>query len=152
MIPTLLHSTAINSKMRKMLSTSHEKLKNKILLSTVMQDVAHDMGPADHLHNSMWDYLKKYKNNHTTSSLPQTTLSNASPDKRIWTTGPPTLNPLNWHYFRFALGHHLFQHPLAPYDEKRAQDVAKLLLRMKEQASTATTTTHPLFKIGRAHV
>jgi len=59
--------------------------------------------------------------------------------------GPPTLNPLNWHCFRFALGHHLFQHPLSPYDEKSAQDVAKLLPRMKEQASIATTNTHPLF-------
>jgi len=59
--------------------------------------------------------------------------------------GPPTLNPLNWHCFVFALGHHLFQHPISPYDEKSAQDVAKLLPRMKEQASTATTTTYPLF-------
>jgi len=59
--------------------------------------------------------------------------------------GPATLNPLNWHCFRFALGHHLFQRPLSPYDEKSAQDAAKLLPRMKEQASTATTTTHPLF-------
>jgi len=93
----------------------------------------------------MWDYLEKYKNNHTTSSLPHTTRSNASPDKRIWMKGPPTLNPLNWQWFRFARGHHLFQHPLSPYDEKSAQDVAKLLPRMKEQASTCTTTTHPLF-------
>jgi len=83
--------------------------KQDKLLSTVTQDVAHDVGPADHLHNSMWDYLKKYKNNHTTSSPPQTTRSNASPDKRIWMKGPPTLNPLNWHCFRFALGHHLFK-------------------------------------------
>ena len=45
--------------------------KQDKLLSTVTQDVAHDVGPADHLHNSMWDYLKKYKNNHTTSSLPR---------------------------------------------------------------------------------
>ena len=89
--------------------------------------------------------LRKYKNNHTTSSLPQKTRSNASPDKRIWMKGPPTLNPLNWHCFRFALGHHLFQHPLSPYDENSAQDVAKLFPRMKEQASTATTTSHALF-------
>ena len=47
--------------------------------------------------------------------------------------------------FRPVLGHHLFKHPLSPYDEKSAQDAAKLLPRMKEQASTATTTTHPLF-------
>ena len=106
--------------------------KQDKLLSTVTQDVAHDMGPADHLHN----YLKKYKNNHTTSSLPYTTRSNACPDKRIWMKFPPILSPLNWHCFRFALGHHLFQHPLSPYDEKSAQDVVKLLPRMKEQAST----------------
>ena len=67
--------------------------KQDKLLSTVTRDVAHDVGPADHLHNSMWDCLKKYKNNHTTSSLPQTTRSNASPDKRIWMTGPPTSQP-----------------------------------------------------------
>jgi len=119
--------------------------KQDKLLFTVTHDVSHDVRRADHLHKSMWDYLKKYKNNHTTSSLPLTTSSNVSPDKRIWITGPPTLNPLNWHYFRFALGHHLFQHPLSPYDEKSAQDIAKLLPRMKEQASTATTSTHPLF-------
>jgi len=93
----------------------------------------------------MWDYLKKHKNNHTTSSLPQMTRPNASLDTQIWITGPPTLNPLNWHCFRFALGHHLFQHPFSPYDDKSAQDVAKLLPSLKIQASTATTTTHPLF-------
>jgi len=59
--------------------------------------------------------------------------------------GPATLNSLNWHCFRFALGHHLFQHPLSSYDETSAQDVVKLLPRLKEQASAATTTTHPLF-------
>jgi len=58
---------------------------------------------------------------------------------------PATLCPLNWHCIRFAPNHHLFQHPLSPYDEKSAQDVAKLVPRMKEQASTATSTTHPLF-------
>jgi len=76
--------------------------------------------------------------NHTTSSLPQQTRSNAYPDKRIWMKGPATFNPLNWHCFGFALDYHFFQHPLSPYDEKSAQDVAKLLPRMKEQASTAT--------------
>ena len=68
--------------------------KQDKLLFTVTQDVAHDVGPADHLHKSKWDYLEKYKNNHTTSSLPPTTRSNSSPDKRIWITGPPTL----WHH------------------------------------------------------
>ena len=32
--------------------------KQDKLLSTVTQDVAHDVDPADHLHNSKWDYLK----------------------------------------------------------------------------------------------
>jgi len=59
--------------------------KQDKLLFTVTQDAANDVGPADHQQNSMWDYLKKYKNNHTTSSLPQKTRSNASPDKQIWT-------------------------------------------------------------------
>ena len=45
------------------------KKKDK-LLSTVTQDAAHNVGPADHQRNSMWNYLNKYKNNHTTSSLP----------------------------------------------------------------------------------
>jgi len=71
------------------LDKSRKTKKLDKLLSTVTQDVAHDVGPADHLHNSMCDCLKKYKNNHTTSSLPQTTRSNASLDKRIWITGPP---------------------------------------------------------------
>ena len=119
--------------------------KQDKLLSTGIQDAAHDVGPADHQHNSMWDYLKKYKNNHTTSSLPQKICSDASPDKRIWMKGHSTLNSLNWHCFRFALGHQLFQNPLSPYDEKSAQDIAKLLPRVKEQVYTATSTSHPLF-------
>jgi len=47
--------------------------------------------------------------------------------------------------FRFALGHHLFQHPPSPYHKKNARDAARLLPRVKEQAPNATTTTHPLF-------
>jgi len=35
--------------------------KQNELLSTVTQDVAHDVGPADHLHKSMWDYNKNTK-------------------------------------------------------------------------------------------
>jgi len=46
---------------------------------------------------------------------------------------------------RFALGLHLFLHPLSPYDEKSTQDIAKLLPELKEQACTATSTTHLLF-------
>ena len=62
--------------------------------------------------SSMWNYLRKYKNNHAKNSLPPETRSDASTDARIWESGPLTLNPLNWHCFRFALGHHLFKHKL----------------------------------------
>jgi len=61
--------------------------KQDKLLCTVTQDVAHDVGPADHLHNSMWDYLKKYKNDHTTPSLPQTTRY------VYWQSEAPCLHP-----------------------------------------------------------
>jgi len=67
-----------------------------------------------------WNYLRKYKNNHAKNSLPHETCSNASTDARIWESGPATLNPLNLHCYRFALGHHLFKHKLSPYDEKEA--------------------------------
>ena len=70
--------------------------KQDKLLAIVTQNAAHDVGHADHQHNSMWDYLKKYKYNHITSSMPKKTPSNAFPDKLIWMKGPlgPTLNPL----------------------------------------------------------
>ena len=117
------------------------------LIVSLTHDAAHKVGPgpADHQHNSMWDYLKKYNNNHTTCSLPQKTRFNASLDKRIWKQGPAIFNPFNWHCFIFALGHHLFQHPPSLYDEKSVQDVTKHIPRLKEQVSIATTTTHPLF-------
>ena len=86
-------ATMRSSTIAVMLSDGHKTKKQDKLLSTVTQDVAHDVGP-DHLHNSMWDYLKKYKNNHTTSSLLPTTRSNASPDKQIWITGPLPSTPL----------------------------------------------------------
>jgi len=82
--------------------------KQDKLLSNVTQDVTHDVGPADHLHKSMWDYLKKYKKNHTTSSLAPMTRT------KVLET-----------------------------NESGSQDVAELLPRMKEHASTTTTTTHP---------
>jgi len=43
---------------------------------------------------SMWDYLKRYKNDHVQSSLPKEANENASSDPRIWKLGPLTLNPL----------------------------------------------------------
>jgi len=74
---------------------SRQTKKQDTLLATVIQDAFHDEGPADHQQNSMWDYLKKYKNNHTTSSLPQKTRFTAFTEEQICTKGPETLNPLN---------------------------------------------------------
>ena len=95
MIPTLLPSIVTNSNRRKMPSTSYAKLKNKINYSSPSHKMQTSMWDPLTTNSSMWDYLKKYKNNRTTSSLPQKTRSNASQGKRIWTKGPATLNPLN---------------------------------------------------------
>jgi len=89
--------------------------------------------------------IQKYKNNHAKNSLPPETCSNASTDARIWESGPATLNPLNWHCFRFALGHHLFKHKLSPYDEKEATLISSRHNSVQAQASTDTPNTHPLF-------
>ena len=49
------------------------------------------------------------------------TRSNASTDAHIWKSGLLTLNPLNWHSYRFALGRHLFNHKVSPHDEREAK-------------------------------
>jgi len=95
----------------------------------------------------MWNYLRKYKNNHAKNSLPPETRSNASTDARIWESGPAALNPLNWHYYRFALGHHLFNHKLSPYDEKEAKLISSRHASVQVQASNASPSTHPLFML-----
>ena len=43
---------------------------------------------------SMWDYLKRYKNDHVQSSLPKEVNGNASRDPCIWKLGPLSLDPL----------------------------------------------------------
>jgi len=96
---------------------------------------------------SMWNCLRKYKNNHAKNSLPPETRSNASIDVRIWESGPATLYPLNWHCFEFALGHHLFKHKLSPYDKKEATLISSRHTSVQAQASTATPNTHPLFML-----
>ena len=103
--------------------------------------------PAGQNLGSMWNYLRKYKNNHAKNSLPTETRSNASTDARIWESGLATLNPLNWHCYRFALGHHLFNHKLSPYDEKEAKLISSRHASVQAQASTATPHTHPLFML-----
>jgi len=100
----------------------------------------------------MWNYLRKYKNNHAKNSLPPETRSNASTDARLWESGPITLNLLNWHCYRFALVHHLFKHKLpsyaikhklSPYDEKEAKLIFSRHNSVQAQASTSTPNTHP---------
>jgi len=45
----------------------------------------------------MWDYLKRYKNDHVQSSLPKEVNENASSDPRIWThPKPPCLAPISF--------------------------------------------------------
>jgi len=95
----------------------------------------------------MLNYLQKYKNNHAKNSLVPENRSNASTDARFWESGPATLNPLNWHCYSFALGHHLFTHKLSTHDEKEAILVSSRHTYLQAQASTATTNTHPLFML-----
>ena len=96
------------------------------------------------------------KKNHAKNSLPPETRSNASTDARIWESGPATLNPLNWHFYRFALGHHHFQHKLSPYDEQEAILVSSRHNSVQAQASTATslridpgTVTIPQYRFNK---
>jgi len=70
----------------------------------------------------MWNYFRKYKSNYAKNSVPPETRSNASSDVRIWESGPVTLNPLNWHCYRFVLGHHLFNHKLSRAGPKTRED------------------------------
>jgi len=93
-----------------------------------------------------WNYLWKYKNNHAKNSLPPETRSNASTDARIWESGPATLNPLNWHCYRFALGHHLFNHKLSPYDEKSETDFFPPRFHTSTGVNVSPST-HPLFML-----
>jgi len=69
---------------------------------------------------SMWDLFWQYKTDHVQANLPVRTHDNASPDSRIWKLGPLTLDPQAWHWFRFAVGHHLLKHKASPYNEEGA--------------------------------
>jgi len=98
--------------------------------------------------NLMLNYLRKYQNNHAKNSIPPETRPNASIDARIWESiRPSTLNPLNWHCYRFALGHHLFNHKLSPYDEREAKLISSRHASVQEQASNASPNTHALFML-----
>ena len=90
---------------------------------------------------SMWDYLKRYKNDHVQSPLPKEVNENASRDPRIWKLGPLSLDPLAWHQYRFALSNPLQGHKESPYDEAEARWIDTLDIRNLP----ATAPTDPLF-------
>jgi len=126
---------------------SQTKKKQDRLLVNVACDHGDDGVPAGQYLGSMWNYLRKYKNNHAKNSLPPAIRSNASTDARIWESGPATLNPLKWHCYRFALGHHLFKHKLSPYDEKEAKLISSRHTSVQAQASSDYTATPNLAPI-----
>jgi len=69
---------------------------------------------------SMWDLLRAYKIDHTKSALPEQSNDNLCKDEQIWTLGPLIFEPLVWHRYRYALGHHMFRHKESPFNEKEA--------------------------------
>jgi len=111
------HHQAQNDLLKSQTNKTQDKL-----LANVACDYGDDRDGVTAGQNlgSMWNYLRKYKNNHAKNSLPPETRSYTSTDARIWKSRPPTLYPLNWHYYTFALGHHLFNHKISPYDEEKA--------------------------------
>jgi len=87
---------------------------------------------------SMWDLLRAYKTDHIKSTLPEQTNDNSSKDGRIWTLGPRTFDPLVWHRFRYALGHHMFRHKESPFNEKQAFSIQSFATRIAHEID------HPL--------
>jgi len=120
------------------IDSNHKRKKSMTNYSSTLARDHGDAGvtPGQNL-GFMWNYLRKYKNNHAKNSLPPETRSNASTDARIWESRPATLNP--------SLGHHIFKQKLSPYDEKEATLIFSRRASVQAQASTATPHTHPLF-------
>ena len=126
------HQNKLKQAQIDLLNSQTKKMQDKLLANVVCDhgDAGNTSGQNP---GSMWNYLRKYKNNHAKNSLPPETRSNASTDARIWESGPLTLNPLNWHCYRFALGHHLFKHKLSPYDEKEATLISSATIPYKRR-------------------
>jgi len=140
------HQNKLKQVQNDLVKSQTKKKQDKLLVNAAC-DHGNAGVPARHNLGSMWNYLRKYKNNHAKNSLPPGTRSNASTDARIWGSGPVTFNPLNWHCYRFALGHHLFEYKLAPYDEKEAKLISSCHTPVQAQASNATSNTHFLFML-----
>ena len=86
-----------------------------------------------------------YKNDHAKSNLPSKIYSNEFEDPKLWKKGPLTTEPLAWHHFRSALGHHLIQHPQSPFDEGADRRVISDLPQIIARIAIPTTPTDPLF-------
>jgi len=91
---------------------------------------------------SMWNYLRKYRNNHAKNSQPSQSYSNASTDTRIWKSGPATFNPLNWYSCKFALGHHLFTKKTSPIWPERSETIFPPP-QSRKRTSIHRYTNHP---------
>jgi len=98
--------------------------------------------------HSMRDLLKAYQTDHTKSTLPGQTNDNSSKDEQIWTLGPVTFDPLVWHRFRFALGHHMFRHKESTFNEKEAFSfqMQSSATRIAHEIANPTHPIKPLFE------
>ena len=140
-------STRTNSNKRKTTFSNHKRIKSRTNYSSTLHAT---MEMPEYLQDKilvLCGIISENTNNHAKNFLTPETRSNASTDARIWGCRPATLNPLNWHCYRFALGHHLFKHKLSPYDEKEATLISSRHTSVQAQVSTATPNTHPLFML-----
>jgi len=142
------HQNKLKQAQIDLLKSQTKKKQDKLLVNVACDHGDAGVTSGQNL-GSMWNYLRKFRNNHAKNSLPPETRSNASTDARIWESGPATLNPINWYCYRFALpvGHHLFKHKLSPYDEKEATLISSRHTSVQAQASNATPNAHPLFML-----
>jgi len=140
------HQNKLKQAQNDLLKLQTKKKQDKLLVN-VACDHGDNAVPAGQNLGSTWNYLRKYKNDYAKNSLPPEICSNTSNDTRIWESRLATLHPLNWHCYRFALGHHLFNHKLSPYDKKEAKLIFPCHTSVQVQASTATPHTHPLFML-----
>jgi len=122
--------------LRKLLHQARQKT-----VTDAIDSSAPNASQQKSLPHSMWDLLRRYKTDHMLSNLPAQAHDNSSPDAWIWKLGPLTLDPQAWHWFRYALGHHLLQHAQSPYDEAAAHRVTT------SEKQTLHRVEHPILPI-----
>jgi len=119
-------------------------LKLKKAQQPLLSQASHD-GQQPQAAGNMWKLLRSYKTDHAKSNLPQKIYSNASKDNRLWKKGPLTTDPLAWHHYRSALGHHLLLHPQSPFNDSAARTAAYEMPTIIQRIAMPTTSTDPLF-------